>query len=397
MEERVRPDFRTGRGAWKVDMASQERRAAYASLWVLALAFGWIEASTVLYLREIFAREASFHAFNYLPDLQVTLMSIPGPLVALEVAREACTLVLLAAVGWLSGSRFADRVGAFLVSFGIWDLSYYGVLRLVSGWPGSINTWDILFLIPSPWVAPIWAPVTVATLFVLAGSYLFWTSDRERQYRRADIGILASSVFLTIAAFLVDTRAAMDHRVPEHFPIWLFWSGVGLGMAWFIRVERRVARTSDRRSPWPGVRVRTIVPTHVEATTHSNGRTRDEGTMSGLHEDSDASRVMAEYGDAKRRLSVLTREADELSERFERLAHGLSARPHRLIVGLPDERIANPSEWEIVPSHPLPSIEHLIGLTNEIRAVGATIESLRERLVLMGHADLVAQPDRFFR
>jgi len=119
--------------------------------------------------------------------------------------------------------------------------------------------------------------------------------------------------------------------------------------------------------------------------------------MSGLHEDSDASRVMAEYGDAKRRLSVLTREADELSERFERLAHGLSARPHRLIVGLPDERIANPSEWEIVPSHPLPSIEHLIGLTNEIRAVGATIESLRERLVLMGHADLVAQPDRFFR
>jgi hypothetical protein len=119
--------------------------------------------------------------------------------------------------------------------------------------------------------------------------------------------------------------------------------------------------------------------------------------MSELHEESDTGVVMTEYRDAERRLSALMREADELSERFARLARGLSAHPHRLVIGVPDEHTANPSEWEIVSSHPLPSIEHLIALTNEIRSVGATLESLRERLVLMGHADLVAQPDRFFR
>ncbi len=119
--------------------------------------------------------------------------------------------------------------------------------------------------------------------------------------------------------------------------------------------------------------------------------------MSELHDESDTGRVVTGYRDAERRLSVLMREADELSERLGRLARGLAARPHRLVIGIPDERIATPGEWEIVPGHPLPSIEHLIALTDEIRAVGATLESLRERLVLMGHADLVAQPDRFFR
>ena len=118
--------------------------------------------------------------------------------------------------------------------------------------------------------------------------------------------------------------------------------------------------------------------------------------MSEQHKESDIGRVMAEYKEATSRLDALVREAGELAERFERLAHGLSARPGRLIVGLPNELIENPGEWEIVPSHPLPSIEHLTALTDEIRAVGGSVEELRERLILMGRADLVKQPDGFF-
>ena len=171
-------------------MAKEERRAAYGAMWVLALAFGWIEASVVVYLREISVREGALHATTYLQNLQMAVASLPGHLVALEITREACTLVLLAAVGWLAGRRPADRIGAFVAAFGIWDLTYYAVLRLVSGSLDSHSTWDILFLIPSPWVAPVWAPVTVATLFVLAGSYLFWTADRRRRYRWMDVGVL---------------------------------------------------------------------------------------------------------------------------------------------------------------------------------------------------------------
>jgi hypothetical protein len=114
-------------------------------------------------------------------------------------------------------------------------------------------------------------------------------------------------------------------------------------------------------------------------------------------EGSDVELVVAAYREARRRQDALINEARELAERFERLAHGLSARPGHVIIGIPDERIENPSEWDIVPSHPLPSIEQLITLTNDIRDVGARVEELRARLILMGHAELVEQQNGFFR
>lgn len=228
-------------------MTNQTRAAAYASLWVLALAFGWIEASVVVYLRELYAPESSLQAANHLAALQVTLVSMPTRLLVVEIAREACTILLLAAAAWLGGRRFADRAGAFLLSFGVWDLTYYAVLRLVVGWPDALTSWDVLFLIPVPWVAPVWAPVLVATLFIAAGSYLFWTPEYERRYGWSDIGVLVAAALLIIAAFLVESGAAIHHRVPERFPVWLFGAGVVLGAVWFLRVERGVIQKRGAR------------------------------------------------------------------------------------------------------------------------------------------------------
>jgi hypothetical protein len=222
------------------------RARSYVVLWVLALAFGQIEASVVVYLREITAR-APFREAD-ITGLQVSLVTLPANLVMVEVVREACTIFLLAAVAWLAGRRLADRAGAFLLSFGVWDLTYYAVLKIVLGWPANLGTWDILFLIPLPWVAPVWAPGTVATIFIAAGSYLFWAPEHPRTYRWPDIGVLTASVLLTIASFLMEWRAAVQHSVPERFPSWLFWAGVVLGTAWFVWVERRATTESGRRA-----------------------------------------------------------------------------------------------------------------------------------------------------
>jgi hypothetical protein len=215
-----------------------DRRAAYASLWLLALAFGWIEGSVVVYLREMAARAGGVQVAGALSSVQA-LESLAGGLVPVEMAREACTMVLLGAVGWLAGRANADRIGAFLLTFGIWDITYYAVLHLVSGWPQSITTWDVLFLIPSPWVAPVWAPVADATLFVIAGSYLFWTPDRDRRYRWIDVGVLLIAVGLTLVAFLAGSTTAIEHQLPDRFPVGLFWSGFILGGAGFVAAERR--------------------------------------------------------------------------------------------------------------------------------------------------------------
>lgn len=358
-------------GSQGATMDTHKRRTVFATLCVFALAFGWIEASAVVYLREIDVRHT-----GYVAGLPVTFVSLPSRLVALEMTRQGCTIVLLGAVAWLAGRRLADRAGAFLLSFAIWDLTYHGALNVL-GRPNSPSLEDILFWIPLPRVAPIWAPVTVATLFAVGGGHLFWTADRERRYRWLDIAVLLVSVVLTIAAFVVLSGAAIDQREPGRIHVWLFWAGVVLGMSWFARVEWRAAIREHRRT----------------AEANRDGAVR---AMAGGHTEAHADDVVAEYKKTYARLEALVRDADDLGERLERLAHGLSAHPAKLIIGSPDRLIENPSDWDIVPTHPLPSMEHLALLTDEIREVSRKVEGLRERLILTGHADVVERPDGFF-
>ena len=243
-------------------MGRRQRQNVYAGLWVVAVAFGWIEASVVVYLRALHAPEALAFS-DHFAGLPVDLASLPDRFVAIEMAREAATILLLAATASLAGRCRTDRMGAFLLAFGIWDLTYYGVLRVLLGWPDSLGVWDVLFLIPRPWVAPVWAPMTLALLFVAVGSYLFWTSDRERRYRGPDISVLVGSAVVIVGAFLVESEAAIGHRVPVRFPLWLFSAGVVMGVAWFVRVEQRTAAFVETRERWVGVRVRTILPMSV--------------------------------------------------------------------------------------------------------------------------------------
>jgi hypothetical protein len=225
-------------------MSMRARRANYAAIWALALAFGVVEGAVAVYLREIYVRDAGLGVTSRLPDLEVTLVSVPEPLLALEIVREAFTMVLLAGAGWLAGGRLADRAGAFLLAFGVWDLVYYVVIWLFTGWPVRLGAWDILFLIPVPWVAPVWAPAVVAFIFIVAGSYLFSKPDVDRRYGWADAAVLLAAMLLTLASFLIESQTAVVHRVPERFSAWLYWPGVVLGTFWFVRHERAAARRS---------------------------------------------------------------------------------------------------------------------------------------------------------
>lgn len=334
---------------------------AYLGLCLLALAFGWIEAAVVVYLREIYLHAPLF-----------PLLSLPARLARVEVVREACTLVVLGVAASLTDRRWVVRIAAFLLMFGIWDLTYYGVLRLVLGWPDSLTTWDILFLIPVPWVAPVWAPAAVAGVFVVAGSYMFWTESRPRQYRWTDVAILLASALIVVAAFLAHWKVVIDQQVPQNFPAWLFWAGVLPGTLWFVRVERRGVGGS-----------RAALPRAVRSVSVSSPATADDT-------------VISEYAASKRRLDRLLEEAAELGERLQRLGHGLSAHPARMVIASPHQLIDHPDEWDVVTLQSLPTIGTLITVTDDIRDTAHRVEDLRERLILMGRSDVIEQPDGFF-
>lgn len=139
---------------------------------VFASAFGFLEATVVVYLRA---------ATGVLPGYRGTLSDVvrlsyesqaigelPPSLLTLEVLREAATLLMLSSAALLTSVKARARVAAFLWAFAIWDLVYYAALWATVRWPHSIRDTDVLFLIPEPWFAPVWFPLLVSVLTLVA-------------------------------------------------------------------------------------------------------------------------------------------------------------------------------------------------------------------------------------
>ncbi|MDD2806405.1 MAG: hypothetical protein PHV33_12700 [Elusimicrobiales bacterium] len=129
----------------------------YLTLGVFAAAMGILEAIVVVYLRQLYY-PAGF-AFPTVP--------IPPAMLSVEIIREAATIVMLACAGLLAGRDARERLAYFLFAFGAWDIWYYAGLRYFLGWPPSLLTWDVLFLIPVTWLGPVLAPVLCALTMVL--------------------------------------------------------------------------------------------------------------------------------------------------------------------------------------------------------------------------------------
>lgn len=134
-------------------------RLKFFWLAVFAVAMGFLEGIVVVYLREL-----------YYPDgfeFPIKLMS--PELVKIEWIREIATLVMLAGIGILTGRNGLQRLLYALFAFGVWDIFYYAALKLLIGWPASLLTWDLLFLIPVSWLGPVLAPVLNSlTMIVMA-------------------------------------------------------------------------------------------------------------------------------------------------------------------------------------------------------------------------------------
>jgi len=139
---------------------------------VFAASFGFMEAVVVVYLRA---------AVGLLPGYQGTLSDVirmsadfyrqsqainqfPRSLLTLEVLREAATILMLLSVALLTSATSRARAAVFLWTFAIWDIVYYAALWATVRWPLSLRDPDILFLIPVPWLSPVWFPLLVSAL-----------------------------------------------------------------------------------------------------------------------------------------------------------------------------------------------------------------------------------------
>jgi hypothetical protein len=145
---------------------------------LFGIAFGYVEGAVVVYLRALGGpvRTAAGLPNDLFPLVKTSQLGKHLPIVKTEVVREAATIVMLATVAAAATRTFPGWLAAFSIVFGAWDLSFYAALRMLLGWPPSLMTWDLLFLIPVPWVGPVLAPSIVSITLVAGG---IWGLIRE--------------------------------------------------------------------------------------------------------------------------------------------------------------------------------------------------------------------------
>jgi len=223
---------------------------------LFAVAFAYVEAAVVVYLRIVYDPiRASINPGNpghpgapadsLLPLITLEQLRAADPQhvyrLGLELGRELATLIMLAAVATLARRRRGEWLAMFLIAFGVWDIAYYASLKAMIGFPASWLTWDILFLLPVPWLGPVLAPVIVSVTMIGAGLVVLAETARGRPLRPGlwHWGAVASGALLIIASFCKDYAQTTAGEMPESFHWLLFGAGEALAVVAFLHALSR--------------------------------------------------------------------------------------------------------------------------------------------------------------
>src|SRR5690242_14368047 len=101
---------------------------------IFGVAFGYVEAAVVAYLRSMYApiRAQLYPAVppgELFPLLTLDQLVAFGPehtaRLKIELGREFATLAMLASVGLIAARRAREWIAAFVICFGVWDIAFY--------------------------------------------------------------------------------------------------------------------------------------------------------------------------------------------------------------------------------------------------------------------------------
>ncbi len=197
-------------------------------IWVaiFSISMGFVESAVVVYLRRIYYPEG----FSF------PLKPLIDNLIEVEVLREAATIFMLLSAAALAGKKIWERFAYFLFCFGVWDIFYYIWLKVLLDWPSTIFDWDILFLMPMPWIGPVIAPVTISMLMIFFGLFIIYSFYKGYDFRPILISrilVLVGTGFI-IFSFMRDTNATLHQQPPQPYLYGFLFIGEFLYAAAFI-------------------------------------------------------------------------------------------------------------------------------------------------------------------
>jgi hypothetical protein len=127
---------------------------------IFGIAMAHLEGVVVVYLRKALGMLDS-------ESNKESVGKFPKRYLNIEMTREAATIIMLVVIAYLTGGSWIEKGVFFLWTFAFWDLFYYLSLYILIKWPPTLTTIDVLFLIPKPWIAPVWLPVSISGLTIL--------------------------------------------------------------------------------------------------------------------------------------------------------------------------------------------------------------------------------------
>lgn len=206
---------------------SEKIQLLYVSLF--GIAFGYVETSVVVYLRALY----------YPGGFSFPLKAMPAPHALVELFREFATIMMLVAVGLISGKNRWTRFSYFMIAFGVWDLFFYIWLKILLGWPTSLFDWDILFLIPIPWIGTVIAPCLISLLMIAAG-VLIIRHEEISPFHPPVIAWVAgcAGALSMLYTFMRDTNATIHFQLPEPYRYEILIAGMLLCIWALIRSLR---------------------------------------------------------------------------------------------------------------------------------------------------------------
>jgi len=185
----------------------------------------YLESAIVVYLREIF----------YPIGFTFPLQDIPNFILIIEIGREVATIVMLWAIAKLASKNGREWFAFFAFNFGVWDIWYYIWLKVFLNWPESFMTWDVLFLIPIPWIAPVLAPVLVSIALMAASLIVLSLEAKETPlpFSKLDWWLEIAAGLIIIVSFLFQSNVITQKGIPSNYPWWLFFIGYIFGLTLF--------------------------------------------------------------------------------------------------------------------------------------------------------------------
>ncbi|HPE35040.1 MAG TPA: hypothetical protein PLI65_09600 [Bacteroidales bacterium] len=215
-------------------------------LWVtlFGIAFANIESAVVIYLRDLFYPDGFSFPLKIMSNNVESIRNIS----LVEVFREFATMLLLVSIAAVTSKNFNIGFAWFIYAFAIWDIFYYFFLFVFLGWPESLLTWDVLFLLPFTWVGPVIAPITNSICMILLALVIIRYWQTEKLIKKWHwTGLIVGSIIIIISytedyvGFMLtdfslfelmninNTGLLMDkmqNYVPQRFAWWLYFIGV---------------------------------------------------------------------------------------------------------------------------------------------------------------------------